>query len=212
VGKDREDALRRFAEDVRDFHMTVNLDSGLYRHLSFRHQKRGFDWFEIITWPWGLTFNGDHGCWSFSRIEDMFEFFSNGSRSLRINPGYWEEKLLAYDRHGPALKFDPDYFRQCLIESLDGYGSVEHSGEEFKKGLLEQFEDELGYLDSEHELRSAVESFEYSHEHEDYGTIKTFRFSDTWEIDGRKYTQPYLYALYAIVWAIQQYEEYKGGK
>jgi hypothetical protein len=93
--------------------MAVNLDSGLYRHLSFRHPKRGFNWFEIITWPWGLTFNGDHGCWSFSRIEDMFEFFSRPS------------------------------------------------------------------------------------------------FSDTWEIDG---TQPYLYALYAIIWAIQQYEQYKGGK
>jgi hypothetical protein len=197
---ERAEVLRDFAENTAGMHMRVLRDDGLYRHLRFRRPEHGFNWFEIITWPHGLTFNGDHGCWSFSRIEDMFEFFTHGlGYEVKINPSYWAEKLLACDRStGDATQFDAEYFQQCLVESIDGY-DIEERPEGFKESLIEELDDVLSGLDSEDEVRRAADDFEY----------EGFTFSDIWEIDGQRYTFRYLYCLYATVWAIQQYKQLK---
>ena len=39
-----------------------------------------------------------------------------------------------------------------------------------------------------------------------------FRLADFWEVDCRKYTVQFLWSLYAISWAIQQYDRRDGAK
>ncbi len=87
----QEPAEEQFLKDVAGHKMRIHRDDGLYRHLEFRGPQGWHHWFEVVTWPNGLIIRGDMGNWAFSRIEDMFSFF----RGQRINPGYWQEKLLA---------------------------------------------------------------------------------------------------------------------
>lgn len=70
--------VERFLQDVADHKMTVVMDNGVYRHLRFANSdsKLAFNqWFDIVTWPGFLAYSGDMGCFVFSRLKDMFEFF-----------------------------------------------------------------------------------------------------------------------------------------
>lgn len=88
----------RFARETADHKMTVLLDQGLYRHLRFRDPKYSAYWFDLVTVPGALIFQGDGDAFVFRRLEDMFAFFRSGIHadgSRHINPGYWDEKLQA---------------------------------------------------------------------------------------------------------------------
>src|SRR5579864_980400 len=182
-----------FLKDVAEHLMTVRLDNGLYRHLTFRRPGPNSwnMWFDIVTWPGSLIINGDMGTWSFARIEDMFTFFR--SAALRINAQYWAEKITAESRFGgPHKKFIPEIFQTNVEASLDGYGLSRDKKRKIVKALREEaFHDE-----DEAYMRRAVAEFKHD----------GFEFSDSWEIDGSGYTSHYLWCLHAIVWGIQQYD------
>ena len=214
----RRDILGDFLKNAANMGMSVAQDNGLYRHLKFRNKTgHQFNWFDIITWPGVLTINGDHGTWAFSRIEDMFEFFRTGLRKadeLNINESYWEEKLLACDRTlGKARQFNSEEFRAAVIESLDGCREFwDGDNEPLKNRLIEALDDEVFCHESEHEIRDALNNFKYIDSEQDDGDESSdfeHEFSDTWEINGTEYCYRYTYCLYAIVWAIRQYDEAK---
>ena len=78
----------QFNRDIEHHQMTVLHDEGLYRHIRFQNPGNSMYWFDLITWPGSLTIKGDMGTWTFSRLTDMFEFFTG-----HINTSYWAEKL-----------------------------------------------------------------------------------------------------------------------
>lgn len=97
--------------------MTILKEDGVYRHLQFRKPGSSFYHFELITFPGYLVITGDMGSYTFSRVHDMFEFFSSNGY---INSGYWAEKVVS--------------------GSTGGRGEVQHHDEEaFKSWVVNDF-------------------------------------------------------------------------
>lgn len=184
----------RFAADTRGHTMTVLLDDGLYRHVRFSSNSRGYGeyWFDLITWPGCLTIRGDYGdAYTFSREPDMFPFFR--SRRGGINAHYWAQKL---DRGTDSVKtYSEDLFRQLVVEHF--VESVQYSdaprglGKEIRAEILNQD------LTDEREARDLLESFEY----------EGFEFHDVWEWSFGDWDRSFLWACHAIVWGIGRYDK-----
>lgn len=183
----------QFLCDVSGHKMTVRLNSGVYRHLHFRAAKDSWNmWFEVVTWPGSLAIHGDMGTWTFSRLDDMFDFFR--SSELKINASYWGEKIQAESRFGGPYKiFDSESFKANVLSSLDGYGLDECE----VKDIAAALEDEVFAEEDEQCAYRALAEFKYE---------GGFQFSDYWEISGMGYSYHFLWCLYAIVWGIQQYD------
>jgi hypothetical protein len=184
-----------FLKDVETHILTLLLDQGVYRHIRFRKPSDSWNlWFEIVTWPGTLVIRGDMGTWAFARIEDMFGFFRSGlsGGELRINESYWAEKIESESRFGgPHEKFSPSTFKANVLSSLDGYGLDEDE----RKRVTEELE----------------EVFSVEDESTAYGLLQEFKcgdfqFQDSWEITGMAYTYHFRWCLFAIVWAIRQYD------
>jgi hypothetical protein len=115
----RVDPKARFVDDTANHQMTVLHDQGLYRHLRFTSPGTSFEWFEIVTVPGLQTINGDMGTFSFSRLDDMFEFFKRADGG--INAYYWTQKCTAFS--DPVREYSPKTFKQVIseaaIEQLD---------------------------------------------------------------------------------------------
>lgn len=199
-----------FLKDVANHQMTVKLDSGVYRHLRFAATGKmaGFSWFEIVTWPEYLAYSGDMGCFVFTRLTDMFEFFGcrpSDSKELYINQGYWAEKLDAVDRDGRtpgAEEFSPERFRSEVEEHFEEWAKEEGLTEDQRKEFLEELECEVLSLadDGEDDARRALSNFSHK-----IDGIK-LEFFDTWEWRFTEYTYRYTWCCYALAWAIRKYE------
>lgn len=66
----------RFARDTAEHEMTILHDDGAYRHVTFHNREHAWNmWFELITVPGALIFQGDiGGGYSFRRTHDMFRY------------------------------------------------------------------------------------------------------------------------------------------
>jgi hypothetical protein len=198
----RECTEELFLKDIADHKMTVLHDDGLYRSLRFARQGEHswWNWFTITTWPGYLCINGDMGCFVFSRIEDMFEFFRStpeGHKGLHINTGYWHEKLEADDRRVGSEVYDEKSFKEAVKHDFDQH---EFYNEEEKVDCWERVEDEVLCAENEYEAHRNASDFFYD------GHLDRFYFADFWEHDLKSYTFQYVWCCYAIVWAIQQYD------
>jgi hypothetical protein len=184
----------RFAEDTANHQMTVLLDQGVYRHLRFKAPGTSFEWFEVLTSPGLLTINGDMGTFTFSRLEDMFEFFKRADGG--INAHYWTQKCTAYS--DPVREYSPRIFRQVISEAATE--QLEDEEGQSREEALGTLEDEvLRHADAgEEEARAALDGFEHG----------VLEFSDSWEYDFRDYNFRYLWCLHAIVHGINQYMAY----
>lgn len=181
----------QFLKDVVNHKLTIKADNELYRHLYFRQPGNSNMWFELVTWPGGLTIHGDMGTWSFSRVPDMFTFFRE--TELKINASYWTEKIDAESRFGgPSQTFVPEVYKANVLSHLDGYGF--RFGKKSK--IIAELDTEVFNEEDETTARRAFAEFEHG----------GFTFSDPWEINGQGYTYHYLWCLHAIVWGIQQYD------
>lgn len=203
----RQCTEEQFRKDVSKHTMKVLLDNGIHRHLRFSDGTFNM-YFEIVTWPGNLAVSGDMGCFVFARIEDMFEFFR--SDKLKINLEYWHEKLEAVKRHGGSTCYNSDLFTKRVNEYVQQFIEDEECDEDQAKELREEIKENVLYYadDSEHDARKALNDFEYTIDgfDEDIGGYRDFKFYDTWEWDLEDYTYHYIWACYAIVWAIQQYD------
>lgn len=195
---DYPEIAARFARNTAKHVMTVHLDDGLYRHISFAQPEHAWSyWFDIVTWPGNLHIRGDiSDSYTFNRVPDMFEFFRNpGSR---INPHYWAEKL---DGGRPSAKvYSEERFRQLVVE---------HFVEQVKycdapRGLGKALRADVLSLDlsNEREARDALESFQFA----------DFQFEDLWEWDFHDWDWSFLWACHAVVWGIGQYDAAKAAE
>lgn len=165
------DMARHFSAEVADHEMVILRDDGLYRHLRFvrnavnpksgQRERSSFYWFDLITWPGCLAVNGDCGSFTFSRLDDMFEFF----RGHEINPGYWAEKVRA--GRGDLKRYSADKFRRLVTDEISS-GDEEFPGPaQDWPGLAEAVEEEIFGEDSpwnteyEDGAREALTDFAY---------------------------------------------------
>lgn len=188
----REPTAEQFLKDVAEHQMRVHRDDGLYRHLEFRGPRGWHHWFEVVTWPNGLIIRGDMENWGFSRIEDMFMFF----RGERINPGYWQEKLLA--SHKDAKEFSIDALREQCRSHLDNYGDELTAAQ--REAVMEKLESEIFAVYGDSESYPALsELFNFNLHGVSFDACDG-PYGEVWDYH-------YIWCCHAIQWAIQKYDE-----
>lgn len=195
-----------FLKDVSKHAMEVLRADGVYRHLIFRQPENSWlHRFEVVTWPGALSIRGDVGTYVFSRVPDMFEFFRHpkDNGEIYINADYWSEKLIASDCNGRrgdgVMRFDPDVFQDEVRRRYVEHVRLNMQGMPDERKSLRRAleEDVLAYADEgESEALRAASSFEHD----------GFMLSDFWEAEVRKYTVQFIWSLYAIVWAIEKFD------
>lgn len=189
-----QNELDIFTYSVKDHQLTIKRDDGVYRHLVLKNPNSGDYWFEIVTWPGCLYMGGDIGGFSFQRLTDMFEFFR--ASAMNINPGYWSEKLICGGQSPRDLieEFNYAKFEKLVKEAFEEKGIT---GEEAVEGWFD-IDMEVLYParegDNFHAIQMAAEKLEDPDFHEN---------------DLTTYTAEFIRACYAIVWGINQYDEYK---
>lgn len=191
----------RFLASVATHKMTVEHDEGVFRCLRFAKPGEAYNMhFTLTTWAGYLAISGDMGCFVFTRLRDMFEFFRQRDPSetskLHINPSYWGEKCEAADRRtGGTVEFDADRFKECVKQHFDEHYEDNPESEEAKDCWREL---EWNVLDAENNAEAHRKAYEFEHE--------GFKLSDFWEHDTTRYTYHFIWCLYAIAWGIQQYD------
>lgn len=187
----------RFPTDIANHEMTIVQDSGLFRHVQFRQPTHVAYWFDITTWPGFLCISGDMGCYVFSRIQDMFEFFRGKGA---ISYGYWAEKLQAVDRNSPAMEWSKEDFLAYVKDEAAQY--ADGSSSKFKKRLLATVGEQLRFVDcsNRHEAVTAVMAIEI----DDH-----YPFSEFCESSCEDYTHQFIWCCQAIRWGINQYDAAK---
>lgn len=182
-----------FLKDVAAHRMTVVRDDGVHRHLHFAKPGTGCMHFELITWPGYLCYSGDMGCFVFSRLRDMFEFFRtrpDGKTGLYINESYWGQKLQAAS-DGGHKEFSCEKFQQAIQDYLDQHEASTEVREAVESEVLSRI------YDGEWPASQAVYDFEHD----------GFRFQDFFEYSLRDYTYRFTWCCYALAWGIAQYDE-----
>jgi hypothetical protein len=178
-----DDAKVRFLENVKDHSMDVELDSGVFRSIKFSRNNSSVCYFRITTWPGHLCISGDMGTYVFARLNDMFEFFRGDE--LTVNVGYWTEKL----------------------QSISCFGSSEGGVREFDAqrtyDSVKEYAEELG------KEEEAKELLDCSSAHEALRLMDDIGMQDAWEYLSSRPTFHILWCLYAIRWAIMQYDKPK---
>lgn len=172
--------------------MTIENDSGLHRCLFFGKPGSSDYHFRLITWPGHLAISGDMGDFTFSRIDDMFDFFRGG----RITPRYWGEKLVSTSCFGGHDKFSWDKF-----------------AEEFREHMLKILPEGIDRGAAEGRIGEALSWVEP----DEFGAVELVRKWNTdnedWEHDwhglpdGKAPSYHFLWCLRAIVWGIEQYDK-----
>jgi hypothetical protein len=183
-----------FLRDVAGHEMTVRLDSGLYRSIRFQRPGTWNMAFDIATWPGFLCFSGDMGCYVFSRVPDMLEFFRGKPEGpLRIDLGYWAEKVQAQDRCCGVEEYSPEKFRERVDWWLTS-GGDEGPPQDLRDAVADEVLSRAD--DGEHEAMRAAMEFEH----------EGFRFEDFWEARVRDYTHRFVWCCYALAWAVRKYD------
>jgi len=203
------DIKENFIKDIKDHALTVVREDGLYRHIRCQRSDSWVYGFEIITWPGYLAYVGDMGDYVFKRIPDMFDFFgSNG-----INPSYWSEKVVAecYDKirefSEEEYRKQVEKWRDNIVEDIETpYDGDEEDRAIEQNAFIQAVNNEL--------LDYLVDSIS---EEECYRLLSEFKHNDiqcydAWEWDFKTFTYRYIWALYAITWAIGQYNNIKKGE
>lgn len=203
----REPSLEEFLKDVANHEMTVKHLDGMYRHIRFQQPKNSNMWFELVTWPGYLTLNGDMGCWTFSRVADMFNFFRCKPDKLEINADYWSEKLQHGGQRGRdgAKVWNEELFRSQMMECLSRH---DLEGEDLAV-VTQALKDDVLSQDGKWDIMLAARDFQCDLPSQPIGRNKKFYFDPTELPSGKEYAYHFMWCLCAIVWGIQQFEEGK---
>lgn len=207
-------SLDRFLDIVKDHQVHVLLARGVYRHLVCAAPGTGIHRFEIMTFPGHLAYVGDLGSYTFCRLHDMFEFFRTGVRGpspqdLGINPGYWGEKVEAYDRLGGLEVLDEDALRSVLEDYLETWADTHDVPATVVEDVREQLLDEVwsAHADGVEAVLRAAAAFESRLDGlEGAEHIPPLELVDFWDRRIMGASDRFLLCLYAIVWTIQRYD------
>ncbi|MBY0557588.1 MAG: hypothetical protein K2P77_10325 [Burkholderiaceae bacterium] len=212
----------RFLNDVAAHEMSVIRDEGVHRHIRFKEPGTSNMYFDLITWPGHLCYTGDMGTYVFQRTEDMFEFFRTDrryqrkdGRRLKINLGYWTEKLIAVNGGrdgGKAKEFCEERFRRVIngyrvdwVRSAKEHDLLDAEG---RRELWEAVEsDVFGALEDGGVDRAIWAAYEFQHtDRSSRGTRDSWHFEDFFEHDFTVYTFHMVWCCYALAWAIEKYD------
>lgn len=186
----------RFAKDISEHQLSVIRADGIHRHLLCKKPGTGCMHFNIITWPGSLCIEGDMGCYVFSRLPDMFEFFRSDRGS--INASYWAEKVVAQCKTDGVQEFCQESFVRHAVEVYRDYWRDRGEWHEQLEGFRALRADVLDAQD-EDDMHHRLNEFKW----------EGFQFHDTWEWRPYRYTFRFIWALRAIVWAIQQWDAHQ---
>lgn len=192
-----------FDKQVANHAMTIHVDSGKNRHLTFKPKGNTNMWFEIVTWYGSLCINGDMGTYVFSRVPDMFNFF----RDREINPSYWAEKCIAQDLHAPVYEFSANKFSAAINKMTQEFIDAHHLTEEQIQDLRDEILEEVAFDGNEHQ--SFASAAEFSTKHPTEELEKAYPFVDLHDHDFTDFSYLYLWNCHAILWAINKYDEFK---
>lgn len=208
---------KQFLAEVTNHQLTILRDDGLYRHIRLQEPGTMLQHFDILTWPGSLCYTGDMGTYVFSRTTDMFTFFRireqdkvyfELDQTLRIKPGYWAEKVDAGDnrhRGNGVQNFSIERAKALVEEWLKGDAE---EIEALDADLKESIENSLW------DIHNASDEWEFITAMRDYVRPEgsPVSFEDFFERDLREFEGSYIFACYAIVWAIEQYDKVKLAK
>ena len=202
----------QFLKDVKDHELTILKDDGIYRHLRFSRPECSNMSYEIINTPYYLTMVGDMGSWTWSRLEDNFCFFRQSEstreynkkegRRLGVNPSYWAEKLQAIDRGGLS-EFDDDCFKEHVMDAYKDWLEEDDYSQEQRDEVKELLRDEVLISETLEEAHRNISEYDNL---SDTGATHGFSFSDAWEWDLTRYKDRYVWACYAVAYAVEQYD------
>lgn len=206
-----QDIAQRFQRETAEHQMTVLRDDGLYRHVRFRHPKRGIYWFDLITVPGALIFRGDGDSFVFQRLPDMFEFFRGSAYLGNPNISYWAEKLT--DGRDRVMVYDQEILADFVKEEVAEVVAAQ------KDGTLAELEKEvqaevLDYLCGDESLdRHVVDQFEfYANDSDRFAWPKKapdFQFEYMYEWRCQDYDWWFVWACHGIVWGITKYDAHR---
>lgn len=205
-----QDVAERFAGETVDHQLEIVHDRGLYRHLKFRHQGpyySGYYWFDLITIPGTLIFQGDGESYVFSRNEDMFDFFRGSAYRGKPNLSYWAEKVTS-DRDR-LQRYDEDLFRDAVMQALSDHYEPNPVPDGLLKAVeAEIFEDDYFTASKQDAFRLAHEFVYYENPEDRYDHRKRpdFEFTEVWELRATDFCWWYAWACHAIVWGIGKYD------
>lgn len=208
----------RFLKDTHNHVMTILCDEGNTRSLLFKDPTCSYYYFRITTWEGHLCISGDMGTYVFSRTSDMFNFFRmDKEKPLNINPGYWHEKLVAEDCQNKSKGFSAELFNEVTKEYFENYCDDNCESEETKARIWKSIEENLlcSGGEREEEMREIVEDSSWVEYDDHEGEQQDFADSlkiDFWEESFQDYSLHYIWILYAIVWAIKQYDAHKASQ
>lgn len=199
---DRDQILRDFIRDTRRHQLTIENDTSVFRSIYLGQPGNSVDHWRLTTWPGHLAISGDRGSYVFSRTRDMFEFFRPRAGKLEINPQYWAQKLEASDTHGRGVKeFSEARFREAVKDDMGEWEVRLADAEKIRA----EVEDHLRWADIP-DARAAFEAIR------DFKSTGGHEFTDFWEHDLTEWSYSFLWALFAIVWGIKQYDQVKDGR
>ncbi|WP_445494640.1 hypothetical protein [Photorhabdus sp. SF281] len=196
-----EEILERFKKDTKEHSIEMLHNDGLYRHFRFSRNNSSAYYFDIVTWPGFLCISGDMGCFTFSRVTDMFRFFRDTNCKFSINPYYWAEKLQAGAGYCKEIykEWSPDRFKDAVNEAFNNFidDNDDISDDELEE-IKESIEQIISCSYHEYDAASAIRDYDDKHD----------IFVDFWENDLMGYAFHYIWCLYAIVWGISRFDEY----
>jgi len=175
-----------FLRDVSGLEMRVIQDTGSHRHISFSRSlgRKRYNQFDLIAWPGHLCISGDCSTYVFSRVTDMFGFFRQSD--LKINPGYWAEKVLAESCNEGIKEYSHDIFCETVIKDIERYIKSSSLSVEQIVGLNEGVRQELieGGFEDEIRAHDAVNYFGFYDPglFQDFGEhdLKDFTYKFIW--------------------------------
>ncbi|MFJ9378862.1 hypothetical protein [Streptomyces sp. NPDC101455] len=209
--KQMAEAEERFASEVEGATITVVKDDGVHRCLSFRFPKASWEWCEVVTWPGALTLRGGLGCWSFTRIEDMFEFFRPSRNATRVNPTYWAKNLVPGS--GSEVKeYAEDraraYARQAVAAAVEAYGHIRAEDAEewlFSDYAWAEFDTEAGLMRTLGRFEGRVDADRPVGDSLEEFTASEFHFPvQGWDL--YRYNDWFLISCVVLPWAVEQYD------
>ena len=201
----------QFLKDVSNHEMHILHEDGIYRHVRFKKPNTSCYHFDLITYPNYLVYSGDMGCYVFSRLDDMFEFFRADKRNsdeLYINEGYWAEKLRAVDgsrNSADAMEFDEDAFRGVINEYRVRWVREYGLDKQQRRNLWGDIENSVMSRIEDGELAACSAAYEFSHR----TNGDTFQFEDIFDYSFKRYTFHFIWCCYAIAFGVKKYDEAK---